>query len=244
LKKNIWIRLLAGTVLLVWLSSLPATAAVFYSTTFSGPFANGGVVPDANINGWQDTHTIGAFEAGQTILDLNVTLQLSGGFNGDLYAYLSHDGVNVVLLNRIGATAGNPLGYLTSGMNVTLDDSGLVDIHVYGGAPNVNGVFQPDGRNVDPNAALDTSPRGPGLVSFNGMNPNGDWTLYFADLSGGGETTVNSWGLDFTATPEPVSIALAIFLAAFAGVGLGNRLKPHFNKLVSLYRGFPRPDVG
>jgi subtilisin-like proprotein convertase family protein len=220
LNNSIWIRLLVRTVLLVWLSAFSVSAAVFYSTTFSSGFANGGVIPDANINGWQDTHTISAFDPGSSILNLNVTLNLSGGFNGDLYAYLSHDGVNVVLLNRIGATSSNPLGYLTSGMNVTFDDSGAVDIHVYGGAPNVNGVFQPDGRNVDPNTAIDTSPRGPGLVSFNGMDPNGDWTLYCADLSGGGETTVNSWGLDFTATPEPVAVALGIFLVAIFGIGL------------------------
>ena len=47
---------------------------------------------------------------------------------------------------------------------------------------------------------------------FGGMNPNGDWSLVFADLSlGGGQSQITSWGLDITAVPEPVNAALACF---------------------------------
>jgi subtilisin-like proprotein convertase family protein len=47
------------------------------------------------------------------------------------------------------------------------------------------------------------------LSSFNGLNPNGTWTLFLADASGGAPNTLVSWGLDITGTaavPEPPSI--------------------------------------
>jgi hypothetical protein len=53
------------------------------------------------------------------------------------------------------------------------------------------------------------------LASFNGMDPNGTWTLFFADLSAGNTSTLNGWSLDVTAVPEPVNVAMAIL-----GVGL------------------------
>jgi hypothetical protein len=45
--------------------------------------------------------------AGPTITDVNVGLQLSGGWNGDLYAYLVHSSGFAVLLNRVGRGTGN-----------------------------------------------------------------------------------------------------------------------------------------
>ncbi len=50
---------------------------------------------------------------------------------------------------------------------------------------------------------LDTDTRTRFLSGFNGMNPNGTWTLFVADMSGGGVSTVTAWGRDITAVPEP-----------------------------------------
>jgi len=49
--------------------------------------------------------------------------------------------------------------------------------------------------------------------SFSGQDPNNTWTLFFADTSPGGQTTLEGWSLDITAVPEPVSKALIIFIA-------------------------------
>ena len=53
-------------------------------------------------------------------------------------------------------------------------------------------AWRPDGRNVSPlspGATLaGTSPTAL-LNSFNNLDPNGTWTLYLADLSGGGQAT-------------------------------------------------------
>jgi subtilisin-like proprotein convertase family protein len=54
-------------------------------------------------------------------------------------------------------------------------------------------------------------------TAFSSADPSGQWTLFFADTSPVGTTTVNSWSLDVNATPavpEPVNVALA----GFAGV--------------------------
>ena len=48
---------------------------------------------------------------------------------------------------------------------------------------------------------------------FDGKNPTGAWTLFFADSVPGDQTTVNGWSLNITAVPEPVTLALGLFVA-------------------------------
>jgi hypothetical protein len=58
-------------------------------------------------------------------------------------------------------------------------------------------------------------------TTFNGLNPNNPWTLFFADTVNGDQTTLNGWSLDITAVPEPVTLALVVFLVmllALAGL--------------------------
>lgn len=120
----------------------------------------------------------------------------------DLYAYLVHGSGFSVLLNRVGRTAGDGFGSGDAGMNVTLDDSAANgDIHLYG-AGNIRGgaAWAADGRNVNPLNTLDTDGRSSLLNTFNGLNPNGQWTLFIADLSGGDVSTLTSWGLNIEAS--------------------------------------------
>jgi hypothetical protein len=59
------------------------------------------------------------------------------------------------------------------------------------------------------------------LASSDNNNPNGTWTLFFADSSAGHTSTQEGWSLDITAVPEPVNVALAIFggvLAIWSGL--------------------------
>jgi hypothetical protein len=62
------------------------------------------------------------------------------------------------------------------------------------------------------------------------MNPNGTWTLFIADLSGGEQSTLVSWSLDITAVPEPVNVALGIFAGVFLVVILA-RSRPVRNRV-------------
>jgi hypothetical protein len=57
--------------------------------------------------------------------------------------------------------------------------------------------------------------------AFLGDNPNDTWTLFFADTSPGGTTTLNGgWSLSIEAVPEPVNVALGIFGGLLGGLGL------------------------
>ncbi len=79
-------------------------------------------------------------------------------------------------------------GYDDSGFNnVTLDDSGPYDIHLYQtyqvGPGIPTGTYQPDGRDVDPFQVWDTTARTSFLANLNNLPANGTWTLTFADYS-------------------------------------------------------------
>ena len=106
-----------------------------------------------------------------------------------------------MLLNRLGVTATSPYGSADSGFDVTFSDSAATDIHsASAGGGVLTGTFQPDARNVSPFSVLDTSPRTAFLSSFNGLDPNGAWTLFIADVSPVGIGTLDSWGLTIDGT--------------------------------------------
>jgi len=160
------------------------------------------------------------------ITDVNVTLNIAGGYNGDLYAYLVHDSGFVVLLNRPGRSLGLPYGYSDTGFDVTLDDQAPSgDIHLYWNVSSpsgvVTGTWAPDGRTTSPFLALDIDPRLTEnmLAVFNGMNPNGAWTLFVADMSAGGLNTLGSWGLQIqgTVTPPTITCPAAVNVSTDAG---------------------------
>src|SRR5919109_903297 len=78
-------------------------------------------IADGNASGVSDARTVSS--AISAIGSLTVSLDISGQFNGDLYAYLRHDSGFSVLLNRPGRTEDTPSGYSDSGLNITLSDS-------------------------------------------------------------------------------------------------------------------------
>ncbi|MGD0259182.1 MAG: hypothetical protein ABSD29_05080 [Verrucomicrobiota bacterium] len=203
------------------LLALTAHAGISY-----GSYADGGLIPDGNPVGMGATATVSGY--GSSISDISVNLNIGGPspYIGDLYAYLSYSGVLVPLLNRVGVATGNAFGYSDAGMNITLSDSGANNIHFYqnysrtysGG--QLTGTWRPDGQTTDPRLAS-SSPNSfsnPGTVTFaalNGLNPNGTWTLFIADLSAGSQSQLDSWSLNISAVPEPVNVALGIFGGVF-----------------------------
>ena len=205
-------------IIAVLLLALARSAQADFSPTFSTGFQNGGVIPDNNLSGWTDTRTLSG--APTAIGDVNVRLSLSGGWNGDLYAYLVHNSGFAVLLNRVGRGTGEGdtgPGFSTAGMNVKLDDSALLNIHDVS-APGAQPAYSyaPDGRNISPLASAGSFDSGYPLAllsSFNGQNANGNWTLFIADVSGGGVSTVTSWGLDIAAVPICVRLRFGAQLA-------------------------------
>lgn len=202
---------------------------VVYTFNFTNAFPKAGVIPDGNLAGWFDTRTISGVVGTNT--DVNVWLELSGGFNGDLYGYLVHDTGFAVLLNRVGKDGTDSFGYTDSGMNLKFDDSAANgDIHYYQlvagyGTSLFNGSsWAPDGRGVDPASVVGTESRNSLLDEFVGLSGNGEWTLFLADLSVGEQSTVVRWGVEITAVPEPSAWALLVLgLIGLAGWGRGRR---------------------
>jgi subtilisin-like proprotein convertase family protein len=178
-------------------------------------------IPDGSPIG--SSASVNVSGAGASLTDVRVTVNISGGYNGDLYAYLSYNGTAVTLLNRVGVGSGSTFGYSDSGFAVTFASSGS-DIHYYNANTptfangQLTGTWQADGRTISPFASassFDSAPR-LNLSTFNGINPNGTWTLFIADVSGGAQSRLESWDLDLTAVPEPVNITLTLF----GGIGI------------------------
>ena len=189
--------------------ALQASASL--TTNFTSGFANSGYIPDNNLSGWADTRNINQTEyTGFTVTDVQVTLNVAGGWNGDLYGYLVHDGGFAVLLNRVGqtGTAGQTFGYGEAGFSgVTLADGlSLTSIQNYGGSYSAAGALS-GGSYSSAGGNLNTG--------FDGLNVNGNWTLFLADMSSGDISQVTGWTLSITAVPEPTTWAMMIFGGAF-----------------------------
>ena len=187
-------------------SALWSAQATLYST---GNVSNNDgtslnmTIRDANPFGV--TSSILVSGEGNSLTSVTVTLNVSGGYNGDLYAYLNYHGTLVTLLNRVGTGSGNPIqstfGFSTTGFNnVTLSDTAT------GGS--IHNVENPGSL-----PAFSYTPDGGSLASFKDSNPNGTWNLFFADESGGNTSTLMGWSLNITAVPEPVNVTLGCFLA-------------------------------
>jgi hypothetical protein len=195
-------------------------------------------IPDGSLGGVSSQISVSG--ANGSLLDITVTLNMSGGYNGDLYAYLSYDGRLVPLLNRIGLSGSNPFGAAGAGMSVTLSDLGSATIHTAGDSV-LGGTWRADGQTTSPTAAASSFNANGGSITldgtFEGVNPNGAWTLFFADtVTGGGSPTLTGWSLDITAVPEPVNFALGIVAGVFLVGGLC-RTQPVRNRLQRCWVG-------
>jgi subtilisin-like proprotein convertase family protein len=232
-----WAYLVSALVLLA--ATVPARAATYSTTYNSGTITDGRAVPDGGgaLNTLSSSVNVNLLA--NNITDISVTLNISGGFNGDLYGYLrGPNGAIAVLINRVGVTSTDPIGYGNTGFNITINDAnGSHDIHYYNsfldgthtinGSGQVTGVWQSDGRNHDPATVTgDGSSQNATLSSIENasVDPNGTWTLVFGDMvSGGGASTLVSWSLSITAVPEPVAVALGIFGVVGGGAALLRR---------------------
>ena len=197
-----------STALVASLVSLTAFSAVYSGS----PFA----VPDGNVNGaWSQIQVTGALPV---LTELRLALTLEGGYNGDLYAYLSYRGHLVPLLNRIGVSAGNVFGFNGNGMEVVFSDTAETNVHAAGNG-YLSGVFRSDGQLINPLLDAASFSAGGGSLTldgtFAGLNPNGLWTLFVSDVVlGSGSVAMRDWSLEIAAIPEP-GIGELLLIAGF-----------------------------
>ena len=182
---------------LVTVAMWTSAQAAYLAYDFSSGVLNT-TIPDGNAVGISFTTDLSGDTA--AITDVNLLLQISGGYNGDLYGYVvSPTGTRVELFNRPGpGVAGNS----GSAFNVTLDDQSVNgSIESIAATGNISGDYTPTGS----------------LLNFNDQNANGTWRLFLADLSGGNTSQLVSWGLQIEAVPEPTTWAVIIFGVLFGG---------------------------
>ncbi len=211
-------------LLLAVAAVLPLHAQVLLNYSWSS-FQGGASslpIPDNNATGISDTRDLTSTFS--HILQIKVWVQATGNFNGDLYLTLQHGSDQSILLNRPGRSTTSPFGYDDHGFDVTFQDNAPNgDVHRYretlspaSGTP-LTGLWQPDARDVDPSVSLMDSTRTSFLGVFNGKDINGEWTLFAADLSAGGQTQIISWCMQATVVPEPeIYTSFTAFLLGLA----------------------------
>lgn len=140
------------------------------------------------------------------ITDIQVGLRLQGttpgaGFASEMFVSLNKDlGASAILLNQVGLSAVDAVGFGYDGWNVRFQDSAVnSDVHVGLLESGVlSGDWQPDGR-LRPE---DTS-RPSMLASLFGGPGNGLWYLNVADLAPGGKMRLIEWSITLVGyTPQ------------------------------------------
>jgi subtilisin-like proprotein convertase family protein len=214
-------------ILTILAASLAVVGAQAQVTNSYNLAASGtATIPAGNLTGVAETFNVGGLSAYDLINSVTLTLDISGGRNGDLYAYLTGpNGQMAVLLNRVGVGGVNTAGYNNPGFLVTLSDAASLNIHTNGPTALVNasgqvtGTWQPDGRNISPlstpsqfDSASPTAKLGV-FAGLNAANQDGNWTLFVADVAAGGSSptlNLNDAVLTIATVPEPGTMALAI----------------------------------
>lgn len=147
---------------------------------FGGPID---ILPDNDAAGTNITLTVSGLSG--TIADMDFQMALEHTFVGDLKATItSPDGTTTVdLFDRPGVPA-TTFGCGQDDMNVTFDDQSTntaADLEVTCGTPAVVGDFQPLGA----------------FSAFEGMDPNGNWTLNISDNGPGDTGSLTAASFDF-----------------------------------------------
>lgn len=112
-----------------------------------------------------------------TITDVDVQLNITHTWVGDLVITLTHGATTITLVDR----PGNPTiscGFQTNNIITVLNDESL-------GGP-VDNASPPTGTSYTPEQALS---------AFDGQNVGGNWVLSITDLNGNDTGTLVSWGL-------------------------------------------------
>jgi large repetitive protein len=150
-------------------------------------------IPDAGQGSLVSYITVSGLHPATSLADLDLQINLNHTLPGELTATLTGPNgavVPVTLFNRIGFDGSSyNAAYQSDGMRVVLDDEAVTGIQAAGAssANLIEGRYRP----VAP------------LSAFDGINPNGTWTLTITDHIGADIGTVFDWSLIVDSTTVP-----------------------------------------
>ncbi|HLA85580.1 MAG TPA: clostripain-related cysteine peptidase, partial [Thermoguttaceae bacterium] len=174
------------------------TAIFEITQTVTVNFTNPGAI-DILENGAANPYpsTIVVSGLGGVVVDVNVTL--------DGFSHTYPDDVDILLVSPTGqgvllmSDVGN--GNDVSGAVLTLDDEAAESLPDSG--PLASGTYRPTNFETDDTFATPapSGPYGETLANFDGIDPNGAWSLYvYDDMASDWGSIANGWSLTITTT--------------------------------------------
>jgi subtilisin-like proprotein convertase family protein len=193
------------------------------SKTVTKTFANGSAIaiPALDLveefgpaDPYPSTIAVSGFKKAK-ITDLNLMLRgFSHEFPRDVDVLLvAPGGRNVVVMGDVGGASQSPDA---ENLTITLDDEAATPLSIADDVALTNGSFQPldnmgladgDAPNLTEFPAPAPAPSGDtGLVTFDGINPNGEWQLFVLDdVVGDAGSLADGWTLEITAKAKAKS---------------------------------------
>ncbi len=169
-----------------------ASTVFSFTTVNEICFSGTAPIPDNNMTGI--TNVLNG-SAG-TLTDLNVRLEATHSWVGDLKMTLTHGATTVAVMDRPGSPASTN-GCSANDVAVTADDEGVdgtIEAACAAAPPAVGGVRTP-------NAAL---------TGFDGQDFAGTWTLNVSDNAGADLGNLTRWCLLPTLAPNTADVAVAV----------------------------------
>jgi subtilisin-like proprotein convertase family protein len=147
-------------------------------------------IPDGDSQGVSSTLQVAEH---YTVYDVDLDLNVTHGWTGDLVVTVSHNGITRTVIHRPGyPDLAPPWGFNDTGLDVTLDDDATVSIEEYTtGGGVVTGTFSPY-----PHA----------LSAFAGMDAYGEWIVTVADVEAVYSGTFDTWGLRIALFADPTGL--------------------------------------
>ncbi len=166
-------------------------------------------IPDNNLVGLNSVINV---PDALTIGDVNVTLNVSHTWTGDLKATLTHGATSVVLVDRPGVPATTFGCDQDNWVGLVLDDEAANPVE-NGCVANLGGLFTPEQA----------------LSAFDGADSAGVWTLNISDAAAADIGTLVSWSINVATAGDPVCVPAECFLVVgddqghdpFVGAGHG-----------------------
>ncbi|HUR23846.1 MAG TPA: Ig-like domain repeat protein [Acidimicrobiales bacterium] len=207
----------AATVLCTMAALLVAVAPPAMATVFTNAATI--TVPDAVCAGAVGTatpypSTINVSGVAGTVTDVNVTLSsITSDYTGDLEVLLVGPGGTPNLL--LMSDAGQSNNGVVSNLTITFDDAAasFLPQNADLGANNSSIIRKPTNYTegtADTFPAPAPAPSGnTTLAAFNGISPNGTWSLYVIDdQCGDANDTIGGWSLDVTGGTAAVTTTM------------------------------------